>query len=71
MMPKKLLILLFAIAPLSMSIAAQETKIAYINSQEIFNAMKQELKIKLDLFSPNDLTSAKIDNIINQIVKIQ
>ena len=41
------------------------------NKQEIFNAMKQELKIKLDLFSPNDLTSAKIDNIINQIVKIQ
>ncbi|MDD3494569.1 MAG: OmpH family outer membrane protein [Dysgonamonadaceae bacterium] len=41
MMPKKLLILLFAIAPLSMSIAAQETKIAYINSQEIFNAMPE------------------------------
>jgi outer membrane protein len=41
MTPKKLLILLFAIAPLSMGIAAQEIKIAYINSQEIFNAMPE------------------------------
>ena len=39
-MLKKLIILMFAIAPLAL--VAQETKIAYINSQEIF-AMMPEL----------------------------
>lgn len=41
MMRKKLIILFFTIVPLSMGIVAQEIKIAYINSQEIFNAMPE------------------------------
>ncbi len=46
-MLKKLIILLFAIAPLA--IMAQETKIAYINSQEIFGLMPELSTVETEL----------------------
>lgn len=46
-MLKKLLILLFAIAPLAL--VAQESKIAYVNSQELFGMMPELSSIESEL----------------------
>ena len=46
-MLKKLIILLFAIAPLAL--VAQESKIAYINSQELFGMMPELASIETQL----------------------
>ncbi|HZJ79152.1 MAG TPA: OmpH family outer membrane protein, partial [Dysgonamonadaceae bacterium] len=46
-MLKKLIILLFAIAPLAL--VAQESKIAYINSQELFGLMPELSEIETQL----------------------
>jgi hypothetical protein len=41
------------------------------NKVDIFEAMKPELKESLKIFSPEDLTSNKIDEILNVIIKTQ
>ncbi len=52
-MLKKLIILFFAIAPLA--IMAQETKIAYINSQEVFGLMPELSTVETELNTKQEL----------------
>ena len=70
-MLKKLIILLFAIAPLAL--VAQESKIAYVNSQELFGLMPElgaietQMTTKQELVKKNAPVQEKLQKAIKAV----
>ena len=51
--------------------SAPEVNALTAKELEVFNNMKPELRESLQLFSPDDLTSNKIDEILDVIIKAE